>query len=78
MSGVPNIRESKAGFPSSGLVTILYCVGALSGLICAFLPMLGPLQTTNCLLISWILALGALASSIFTERPGEQEDDLDY
>ena len=60
--------EEDAGmFPSWRMIISLYSIGAVVALVFAFNPSLDSLQTTNCLLISWMLALGALAMSILCE-----------
>ena len=69
--------ESQRLFPSTELIVLLYSLGALVGLCFAFSGNLGPLQTTNCLLLSWILALGALAMSVLGEPSEQTEEDFD-
>ncbi|HQH27147.1 MAG TPA: hypothetical protein PLP17_07100 [Oligoflexia bacterium] len=77
---MPEIRnETKdKGFPSSGLIALLYGAGALAGLCCAFIPDLGAAQTTNCLLLSWLLALGAFAMSVICDTDSADVDDTDF
>lgn len=56
---------------------LLYSCGALLGLVSAFHPSLSALQTTNCLVLSWMLALGALLVSLVTEEKDE-DTELDH
>jgi hypothetical protein len=60
-------------FPSWRIIISLYSIGALAGLMAAFNPSLSSLQSTNCLVLSWMLALGALGMSVLCERDAEEE-----
>lgn len=62
------------GFPSVRFIVSLYSVGALASLALAFKSGIDSAQTTNCLFISWLLALGALAMSVFSEVTESAED----
>ena len=55
-------------FPSTDLLVLLYCLGALVGLVLAINPSASSAQSTNCLLISWLLASIALGMSITTDE----------
>ena len=65
--------EQQVSFPSTHSVILLYSLGALIGLVLAFDPSLSALQTTNCLLLSWILALGALGMSVLGDSAKHKE-----
>ena len=57
---------------------LLYSLGALIGLLCAFQSTLTPLQTTNCLVLSWLLALGALVVSLLCDSQEPEEETDQY
>ncbi len=61
-------------FPSTELVVLLYSIGAVAGLCFALSGRLGSLQTTNCLLLSWVMALAALGMSVFGDRQDPTAD----
>ncbi|MCB0325390.1 MAG: hypothetical protein KDD69_17525 [Bdellovibrionales bacterium] len=67
--------DETPGFPSWRLIISLYGVGALVSLLLAFNPSLSSHQATNCLIISWVLALSALSMSILFEA--QPADELD-
>ena len=64
-------------FPSVRFIVSLYSVGALVSLGLAFKSGIDSVQTTNCLFISWLLALGALAMSVLSETNEEEAEDLE-
>lgn len=64
-------------FPSSRFIISLYVFGAFVSLAMAFSPAVTAGITTNCLTVSWALALGALAMSVATEASLETDEDLD-
>lgn len=73
----PSSQDSETKEYSAEWFVLLYSLGALAGLLCAFHPSLTALQTTNCLVLSWLLALGALVVSLLSDRQEEEEQGLD-
>lgn len=63
----------KKCFLSNSAIIAIYAFGALVSLVLAFAPSLTVLQTSKCLLLSWILALGALALSVLSDLPETQK-----
>ncbi len=72
---LPKQTEQQVSFLSTQSVVLLYSLGALIGLVLAFDPSLNSLQTTNCLVLSWMLALGALGMSILGDSSKEPKAD---
>ena len=67
--------EENIVFPSAQLLVLLYAGGAVVSLLMAFSSKINTLQSTNCLLISWFLALGALGMSLLNDAPdGEHKE----
>ena len=61
-------------FSSTELLVILYTSGAVISMLSAFSKSLSALQSTNCLLISWFLALGALGISLLNSENAEDQE----
>lgn len=71
-------QDEIVGFPSMRMIVLLYSLGALIGLFFAFNPAMSSLQTTNCLLLSWLLATAALGMSILVDSsPTEIDEDFE-
>ena len=60
------------------VLVLLYCFGALFGLLLAINPHLSSLQTTNCLLLSWVLAIGALGMSMLADTDPVLEEEEEF
>ncbi len=69
--------EHKVIFPSTQFVITVYCFGALTSLMAAFYPPLDAAHSTNCLVLSWVLALCALGISIFSDAAEQVTEDFD-
>ena len=66
---------------NADLVIWIYTLSSLIALMLAFEETLTPIKSTNCLVISWLFALGALGISVLyenTEAAEEQEVWRDY
>jgi hypothetical protein len=50
-------------------LSVLYSLGALLSLALAFMPALDAVQSTNCLVVGWLLALGAMLLNVLNEAP---------
>ena len=49
------------------MIAAAYALASVAGLMLAFHPSMEALQSTNCLLISWVLALTALGLSVVSD-----------
>ena len=65
----PEPEAAAESFPSTRMLVMLYSGAAVTALLMSFTLPLDPIQTTWCLVISWLLTSGALGMSLFMEAP---------
>lgn len=71
---IPEEHLDEQRFPSTRFVISCYGIGAVVSLALAFATDMDSMKTTNCLVISWILALGCLGMSVLAEVKDSVED----
>ena len=71
---LPEEHLEERRFPSTRFIIGCYGFGALLSLALAFATDMDSMKTTNCLVISWILALGCLGMSVLTDVKDSVED----